>query len=389
MDRAGSRDNDDDDEPEESKEPYEVTMDKTGTVTDITVGTSEGLSQILSGTAAGGSEEEKNALIEAYNDGFEDVTIKLEPNTTYTVSQQFAGNDSIFKGTLQGADKKSTTITLTGSCNGLFQQIDSSGTVKDITFDVQANISNTYDGDSDLILINYTIYAGAVAGLNVGTISNCDVKLNNSIIKIEEVGGQYRADRAGGIVGQNSGTITGCTVTGGTIQVKTGTAFAGGIAGYNSLNGTTGGEITNCTVTDAIIKADGDGGAMAGGLVGDNNRGKITGRCEVKDTSVTAQNNWMGAFAGGLVGRNNSGTVTGTYTYTGSGTLTAKTGWERLDKYYKYMATVSVPNSENSYTNTVGDGESNMAYVGTGIGCDFTSNPQGPQPADNHKTISP
>ncbi len=378
-------DDDEPDEPEKPKEPYEVTMDKTGTVTDITVGTSEGLSQILSGTAAGGSEEEKNALIEACNDGFEDVTIKLEPNTTYTVSQQFAGNDSIFKGTLQGADKKSTTITLTGSCNGLFRQIDSSGTVKDITFDVQANISNTYEGDSDLILINYTIYAGAVAGLNVGTISNCDVKLNNSIIKIEEVGGQYRA---GGIVGQNSGTITGCTVTGGTIQVESQLAFAGGIAGYNSLNGTTGGEITNCTVTDAIIKADGDGGAMAGGLVGDNNDGKITGSCEVKDTSVTAQTGSMGAFAGGLVGRNNSGTVTGTYTYTGSGTLTAKTGWERLGKYYKYMATVSVPNSENSYTNTVGDGES-MAYVGTGIGCDFTSKPQGPQPADNHKTISP
>ena len=128
---------------------------------------------------------------------------------------------------------------------------------------------------------------------------------------------------------------------------------------------------------------------MAGELVGDNNDGKITGSCEVKDTSVTAQTNSMGAFAGGLVGRNNSGTVTGTYTYTGSGTLTAKTEWERLDKYYKYIATVTVPNSENSYTVTDGDIVENMSYAGTGIGCDFTSNPKGPQPADNHKTISP
>ena len=375
-------DDDEPDEPEKPKEPYEVTMDEAGAkVTNITVGTSKGLSQILSGNATGGSEEEKNALTQAYNDGFKDVIIKLEPNTTYTVSQQFAGNDSIFKGTLQGADKKSTTITLTGSCNGLFQQIDSSGTVKDITFDVQTTITNTYESGT------YTVvYAGAVAGLNYGTITNCDVKLNNSTIKIEEAVDHHRA---GGIVGQNSGTITGCTVTGGTIQVECGLAFAGGIAGYNSLNGTTGGEITDCTVTGAIIKADGGSGAMAGGLVGDNNDGNITGSCKVRDTSVTAQTNSMGAFAGGLVGRNNSGTVTGTYTYTGSGTLTAKTGWEWLDEYYKYMVTVFVPNSENSYTNTVGDGGLDMAYVGTGIGCDFTSNPQGPQPADNHKTISP
>ena len=96
------------------------------------------------------------------------------------------------------------------------------------------------------------------------------------------------------------------------------------------------------------------------------------------------------AFAGGLVGRNIYGTVTGTYTYTGSGTLTAKTGWKKLENKYQYIVTVSVPNSENSYTDTDGDSiEDYMAYAGTGIGCDFTSNPEGPQPADNHKTIIP
>ena len=95
----------------------------------------------------------------------------------------------------------------------------------------------------------------------------------------------------------------------------------------------------------------------------------------------------MGAMAGGLVGRNISGIVTGTYTYTGSGTLTAITGWKKLENKYQYI--ITVPNSENSYTNTVGDGETDMAYAGTGIGCDFTSKPQGPQPADNHKTINP
>ena len=384
VDRAGSRDNDDDDEPEEPKEPYEVTMDKTGTVTDITVGTSEGLSQILSGTAAGGSaggsEEEKKALTQAYNDGFEGVTIKLEPNTTYTVSKTFAGNNGVFMGTLKGespADK--ATITLTGG-KGLFEWIGqeggasgSNGKVENITFKVEKNIIYTNSVGN--------IYFGAVAGRNYGTISNCDVKLNGSTIQATRSSNDAYA---GGLVGENRGTITSCTVAGAIIKADGNIgAVAGGLVGRNN-----GGEITNCTVTGAAIIADSNGsGAMAGGLVGDNNGGKITGSCEVKDTSVTAQANSMGAFAGGLVGRNIYGTVTGTYTYTGSGTLTAKTGWKKLENKYQYI--ITVPNSENSYTVTGGDSIDYMAYVGTGIGCDFTSDPEGPQPADNHKNISP
>ena len=267
-------------------------------------------------------------------------------------------------GILKSAGSDRATITLTGG-KGLFGWIgergkgpDNNGAVENIDFHVQGTISNTSTF--------YTVYlAGAVAGLNYGEITNCDVKLNNSTIKIEEEGDPHRA---GGIVGQNRGTITGCTVTGGTIQVEGQLAFAGGIAGYNS----SGGEITNCTVTGAAIIADSSGGgAVAGGLVGRNDGGKITGYCKVKDTSVTAQTNSWGAMAGGLVG-DNSGTVTAG-TYTGSGTLTAITGWDRLGKYYKYSATVFVPNSENSYTNTVGDGGLDIAYAGTGIGYDKNS----------------
>ena len=373
VEKAGTVDkpDKDDDEPEEPKEPYKVTMDETSIVTDITVGTSEGLSQILSGTAAGGSEEEKNALTQAYNDGFEDVTIKLEPNTTYTVSDTFT---ITFKGILKGeSESNKATINITDG-NGLFQQIDSKGTVENITFDVQTEIKNTYSDPG-------YICAGAVAGQNNGTITNCDVKLNNSTIKIEKVGGPHRA---GGIVGQNDGKITGCTVTGGTIQVACSPAFAGGIVGHNDISG----EITGCTVTGATIIADGsDGGSVAGGLVGRNNGGEITGRCEVKDTRVTAQTDSMGASAGGLVG-DNSGTVTAG-TYTGSGTLTAKTGWKKLENKYQYIYIITVPNSENSYTVTGGDFIDYMAYAGTGIGYDSTSDPKGPQPADNHKIISP
>ena len=383
VDKAARRNDDDDDDDDEPEKPYSVNLDDDNNLESITVNTDAGFQEVLFGEVSSTSEdeEEEKALEAARNSGFEKVTIELAAGS-YSVSEPFTGNNGVFLGTLKGespADK--ATITLTGG-KGLFEWIGqeggasgSNGKVENITFKVEKNIIYTNSVGN--------IYFGAVAGRNYGTISNCDVKLNSSTIQAT----RSSVDAyAGGLVGENRGTITSCTVAGAIIKADGNIgAVAGGLVGRNN-----GGEITNCTVTGAAIIADSNGsGAMAGGLVGDNNGGKITGSCKVKDTSVTAQTNSMGAFAGGLVGRNIYGTVTGTYTYTGSGTLTAITGWERLDKYYKYIATVSVPNSENSYTNTVGDGETDMAYAGTGIGCDFTSKPQGPQPADNHKTINP
>ena len=341
VDRAGSRDNDDDDEPEEPKEPYEVTMDKTGTVTDITVGTSEGLSQILSGIAAGGSEEEKNALTQAYNDGFEDVTIKLEPNTTYTVSDTFT---ITFKGILKGeSESNKATINITDG-NGLFQQIDSKGTVENITFDVQTEIKNTYS--------DRYVCAGAVAGYNYGEITNCDVTIGSSCT-IKADSGTVTIS-AGGLVGENGGTITSCTVKGGAITATTdgtGSTSAGGLVGYN------GGTITSCTVEGCTIKAE------------------------------ACKSNYS-AFAGGLVGYNSgSGNVTGTWS--GTGTITAKFGNDE----------VSVPDStdpdddENANTAQKLDNNNNIcASAGTGIGYNHNGSnsniPKGPV-ADDKLTPGP
>ena len=391
VDRAGSRDDDDDDgddKPEDEKvEGTGFTYNVTKKTITVEANNEAGLENLLTGLSG-----EASQIIDARSNGFAGITIELV-GTSYSVSQTFGSQSAPFLGTLKSADEKNkATITLNEGSNGLFAQIgvdggpdENNGKVENITFNVQTAISNTYSDGG-------TTRAGAVAGQNNGTITSCDVKLNNSII---EAGG-YNNDRAGGIVGQNDGKITGCTVTGGTIQVECGLAFAGGIVGHNDISG----EITDCTVTGAIIKADGDsGGAVAGGLVGRNNGGEITGRCEVKGTRVTAQTNDMGANAGGLVG-DNSGTVTAG-TYTGSGTITATatdasgtacagglvgyniTAADKVTAQNTGTPSISaqvgseepvrpVQNQETGGTGIVPGLDTNKAYAGTRIGFQYT-----------------
>ena len=149
--------------------------------------------------------------------------------TDQTVTGTFGDFYNPFTGTLQSADPNNkVTITLTGG-DGLFQQIDFKGTVENITFDVQTNITDTYADDGDT-------NAGAVAGMNLGTITNCTVTINGSI----SATGNDIAN-AGGIAGGNQGKIKGnsqVTIkSGGSIQATgtlTGTfASAGGLAGQN------------------------------------------------------------------------------------------------------------------------------------------------------------
>ncbi|OUN36427.1 hypothetical protein B5G28_12065 [Faecalibacterium sp. An77] len=310
VDRAGSRDDDnDDDEPEEPKEPYKVTVDESGTVTAVTVGTSEGLNYIFSGTGSStsGNEQEKQALETARNIGFEGVTITLSAGQTYTVDTSTAPLAETFKGTLKGESAASKAqITLSGDGGyGLFNQIETGGTVENIRINVKDNISEGYTNPSGYI------WAGAVAGCNYGTITGCEVTIDND----KSITGTI----AGGIVGMNENEISDCTVTGGTI---TGIPYAGGIVGYNK-NGTIEG---SCTVKDTSVSATSTGSnANAGGLVGQSYgqsksstvNGSYTGNGTISATSTSGYAN-----AGGLVGNNiDSAKVTGSYN--GSGAITA------------------------------------------------------------------
>ena len=210
------------------------------------------------------------------------ATITL--TTNQTVTGTFGGDDYPFTGTLQGeSPAQKATIKLQVGSNGLFQQIDSKGTVENITFEVQTAISNTYSDGG-------TTRAGAVAGKNYGNITNCTVTINGSI---SATGNSYAA--AGGLVGWNGGTITDCTVTinGSISATDNANANAGGIAGGNQ------GKIEgNSQVTigsGGSIRATGTGTgvwASAGGLAGQN-VGTVDRTCSFKsydlEKTITAQ----------------------------------------------------------------------------------------------------
>ena len=346
VDKAASRD--DDDEPEEQipESGYKETNTNTYTVYN-----EKGLTNVLFGG------DDDSDLAAARADGFAGVTIELAAGS-YSVKDTFGDeNNTPFMGTLQGKGRKSTTITLNEGSKGLFTQIDSKGRVENITFDVQTDITNTYDGGVEHC-------AGAVAGLNNGTIQNCDVTINGGSISATD-DGCY----AGAVAGSNNGNITNCDVTinsGYTIQATTSEssfADAGGLVGYNR------GTITDCTVTiiNGSISATSDSStANAGGIAGDNQRlignSQVTIERESGDTitaTITARGGTE-ARAGGLAGQN-VGTYSGTYSGTGTGTIQATVGG----------SIASVPNSEDpdrdDNPNTATQGN---ARAGTEIGYD-------------------
>ena len=349
VDKAASRNDDDDDEPEEPEEEIPESGYKKIDDTSYKVYNDIGLTSVLFG------DDDSSGLAAARNSGFKDVTIELAANTTYTVSQTFSGNSGVFMGTLQGENKETTIIKLTGS-KGLFAQIGvenasstDNGTVQNITFDVQTDIENTYTYADTYVTHKY---AGAVAGQNNGTVTNCTVT-DGTITANGEI------NYAGGLVGQNNGTITSCTVTGGKIQAKNGgkDAYAGGLVGEN--RGTIAG---SCRVENTSVSATAILYASAGGLVGHNDSSTVDGIYS-GDGDITATANidipHAKAYAGGLVGHNEN-TVTGTYS--GTGKITAQTQFNGTT----YRNFASVPYTDNGttcYTDT-----DDLASAGTGIG---------------------
>lgn len=290
VDKAASRD-DDDDEPEDEKvEGNGFTYNVTKKTITVETNNADGLQNLLTK-----QNDEKPQITAARESGFAGVTIELAAGS-YSVKDTFGDESTPFMGTLKGEDKKTTIIKLTDDCNGLFTQIgeydsgpENNGTVENITFDVQTNITNTFTpvGNS---------CAGAVAGSNHGTITNCEVKLNGHTIKASS---SFDFTNAGGLVGLNYGTITNCTVT----------------------------------IINGFISATSDSStANAGGIAGDNEgKGEIKGTSQVtiereSGDTITATITAMGgtdARAGGLVGQN-AGTVTKTATYSGTGIGTIK-----------------------------------------------------------------
>ena len=315
VDKAGSRD--DDDEPEDlvvkgNGFTYNVTKN---TIT-VEANNADGLQNLLTEQA-----NEAQEITAARNNGFEKIAIELAAGS-YSVNDTFT---TPFKGTLQG--ESGATITLTGG-SGLFAQIADDGKVENLNITVAGTISNDSDrgnvgavaGENNGTISGCTVtidtsgsisatdeysYAGGIVGYNYNEISSCEVTIDTSI------SGGY----AGGIAGWNEGTISSCEVNGSdkdTSQIH-GDKRAGGIAGWNKTN-TEGSNKTStiegtCTVTKVFIKASASSNAFihAGGIVGSNEYSSISGTCTVSNCIINAQNTGSGfAYAGGIVGYNKS-----------------------------------------------------------------------------------
>ncbi len=331
VDKAGTPDKPDP-EPEKPKDPYTQNTDGS-----YTVNTPDGLQKLFA---------------EKKDDFNEKTVIKLTAGTEYTVDTSSAPLAETFKGTLKGESAASKAqITLSGGGYGLFKQIETGGTVENIRINVKDNISQGYNYDN-----NYS-WVGAVAGCNYGTITGCEVTIDND----KSITGTI----AGGIAGYNwGGTISDCTVTGGTIQTTSNDhSRAGGIAGYNRD-----GNVGSCKVDGTSVSAtSSNANAYAGGLVGESygqSKSSTVNGCYTGNgtISATAEGDYGYANAGGLVGNNGTssgGSAEVTGSYNGSSQIEAKAKNANGDYNIASVVKADTDTDDN-------------AFVGTGIGFDET-----------------
>lgn len=291
VEKAGTADkpDTDDDEPEEPEDPG-YTVDEKG---NYTVTTAEGL-KAVAGIANNGNLGINITLTGA-------ITLTGEWTPIGTKSQPYTG-------TFDGGDH---TITMKGTgTQVLFQYIGTSGgstgTVKDLTIQVDSTITGPYNSQF-----------GAVAIINDGTIQNCHVTGGT-------IQGSTDAGHVGGIVGVNNGTIQGCSAT---VDVKNGST--GSMVGTGGIVGINRGTVTACYSTGDV-----SGNEYTGGVVGWNESGTVTA-CYHAGTVQGSSS------TGGVVGYyNGTGTVTACYWsgYNGNGIGQDDTG--------KYSNTTSLEHNK-------------------------------------------
>lgn len=186
------------------------------------------------------------------------------------------GGDYSFNGTFEGLGNtiQGLHIVDSGPFLGLFNT--STGAISNLKLD-----SLTLTGNGN------TLYTGALAGVNFGTVSNVQAtRINISS------GGDI-----GGLVGINFSKITGSSASG-KITGNTGRSAIGGLVGVNR------GEIHNSQANVNVSTAGGASYSDVGGLVGRND-GLIVSSSSLG--TISAIGDQMNA--GGLVGVNN-GTIT-------------------------------------------------------------------------------
>ena len=201
-----------------------------------------------------------------------------------------------FLGTLDGAGHKIINLTVYNTetfYSGLFSVIGSTGSVKNLTL--------------ENALMSGTNYVGIIAGWSLGSITDCTV--SGVVTHIAANG--YKVF-VGGIAGRAEGNIDGCSAAVNlTVTDAEAATYAGGIAGYLSFNGSSSSPLTlTASGTVNIVVA---GSAYAGGLVGYNYY-NITITDSYATGNVTASSDSYETYAGGLIGYNDDSiTITDSY----------------------------------------------------------------------------
>lgn len=193
-----------------------------------------------------------------------------------------------FTGTFDGRDHRIIGLNVTGGNAGIFDTIGADGKVEDL---------RVYSG-----IFNGTDNAGAVAGINNGTISNVTTFGNVVTAK-----GSSNSTKMPGDTADLTGTIKDVNV-----------GAAGGIAGIN------GGTIDNVSASDAVTAADDEALAnnilsTAGGIAGINEeKAVISNSSSDSAVNVSAESTYAlvgiaGVNAGELSNVDSLGVTTGIY----------------------------------------------------------------------------
>lgn len=303
---------------------FDLTKYDIGTEEEQTLAHKLNLLNINGGTGKGKeytyiwvSTGEQLAGIQEYKDKHQDSNIlsynfalKNDIDASYVTDYKAigTGTENGYTGTFDGRDNRIIGLTMTGTNAGIFDTIgtrtDNDGKIHTGTVEDLRIYSGTFSGTDN---------AGAVAGMNHGTISNVTAFGN----VVEVLGNE---GTAGGIVGANITTDTDNkavidnataigTVTVGQVDPTSGTeAVAGGIAGVNGENS----EILDSSSNSAVNASAGNATAL-GGVAGVNegtlsnvdSLGVTTGIYRGNETKYSHH-------VGGIVGTNN-GTVNNAY----------------------------------------------------------------------------
>ncbi len=202
-----------------------------------------------------------------------------------------AVNNRHFAGTFNGNGYKITDFTISPEeniSNGNGFMLKNNGTIRNLTLE---NVTLQYQGES-------LDDVGLLVGTNNGILENCHV---SGLVKV-----RITLDwcHAGGLVGINDGALDRCSAKV-SLDVRSekleknlpSGCIVGGLAGKNLEKAT----VTNCFAT-GDVRADGWGGARAGGLIGGNSGGVTNCYASGEVSAATTASVDTFSVAGGLLG---------------------------------------------------------------------------------------